>query len=238
MARMPVIAAGAHEALALGFHPGKHLRIGLRRHDAQVEDAVAVDVAADREAHDTLVVGDHHDARLVVEAHELLQNAGHGEQRQRLPDVGFARGPAVRGRRSPAYGSSARRAVPAAPRRHATRLRRPRRRTPAYGVRARGRWSSRAGGPASRRAARSPAGCRISRTEGSGFRPARSRIRRSPRRSCGTAAPAPRHRRRPRRSARRSRRRPEPPATGRDTRSAPRAGAPARRSSGPAGPLR
>ena len=64
----PRITAPAHERLALFDEPGSHGIVHARgRHDAQVEDAVAVDVLPYRETHDSLAVVHHDDARLVIE---------------------------------------------------------------------------------------------------------------------------------------------------------------------------
>ena len=194
----PPVAAVAHEAFALGFHPFQHLRIGLGGHDAEVEDSVAMDVAPHRKAHHPFGVGDHHDAGLEVETHELLQDAGHRQQRQGPFDVGLGLQHQLSVSVVPQRaGFPARRAVPVPSRRPAATLRRPRRRNRACEARGRGRWSSRAGGPANRTGVCNPAGYCISRTAGSESLPARFRIRRSPRRCGGTAPRAPRHRRRP-----------------------------------------
>ena len=86
----PRITAPAHERLALFDEPGPHGIVHARgRHDAQVEDAVAVDVLPYRETHDSLAVVHHDDARLVIERHELLQNG-------RYPQIGFRPGDILR----------------------------------------------------------------------------------------------------------------------------------------------
>ena len=198
------ITAIAHETLALGLHPPEHPGIDFSRYDAQIQNPVAVDVAPHGKTHDPLAVGHHHDAGLGIERHELLQDAGNRKQGQRPGDVGlrlqhplsvavvaqragFQHG----GKPQPPHGF------------RAATLRRPRPRSRACAARGHGRSTSRAGGPANRRGACSPAGCCIFRTAESECLPARFRIHRSPHRCGGTAPRAPQHRRRPRRYDRR-----------------------------------
>ena len=61
--------------------------VDLRRDEAQVEDAVAVDVAPNREAHDCARRRPPSRCWPRNRRHELLEDARHGEQRQRPRNV-------------------------------------------------------------------------------------------------------------------------------------------------------
>ena len=192
MARIPSVTAFAHEPLA--FAP--HALRDLRRPSPAGHDSTRSRIPSRWTLRPTGKLTTRSPSATITmlasksNGHELLENARHGEQRQRPFQIGLrASAPAVRGRRTRSVPGLQHGGQPdLRPRRPAatassSTAAKSRRRQP---VRP-GRWSSRAGGPASRTGVCSPAGCCTSRTAESESPPGHSRTRRSPHRCGGTA---------------------------------------------------